>query len=130
MSKLIRGSLGIIVILPGTYLTFFTIGMLYSLLLNFVVEGPPVGFFFHHRQLFGKLFLIALVSTAGVVLASMVHIGVSNQLNAEAKGIWLLVLLMGNILVLPVYWYFNIWRPSSASFAAPTNAGEKQRFFR
>ena len=97
MSKLIKGVLGVIVSLPTVYVALFVIGALYTLALNFLFEGPPIGFFYHHRVFFWNLLVISALSTVGLVLAFMIHVCLTGRINAEAKGIWLLALVMGNI---------------------------------
>ena len=122
MNKLIRGLTGVIVSLPGAYIAFFFIGWFCTLVVNFIIcEGPPIGYFFYYRMVIWNLFLMSVLSAAGLVLASMVHVLVTNQLSLEAKGIWLLLLVMGNVLVLPGYWYFNIWRHTAVPLSARQN---------
>jgi hypothetical protein len=110
MKKLFRGVLVSVASLPAAYVAFFMIGWVYTVVLNFVVEGPPVGYFIYHWLVIWKLFLISLISAAGLIVASMIHVVITNRLNPEAKGLWLLLLLIGNVVALPLYWYLNIWR--------------------
>jgi len=117
MNKLFRGVLVAVASLPAAYVAFFIIGWLYTLVLNFVVEGPPIGYFFYYRLAIWKLFLASLISAAGLIVAAMVHVVITNRLNPEAKGLWLLLLLIGNMVALPLYWYLNVWRESPFLFA-------------
>lgn len=120
MSKLIKGLLGIIVILPATYLALFVVGGFYTLLINFIIdEGPPIGFFFHHFDFFLRLLVISGWFTAGLALMSMIHICANRRLDAETKGLWLFGVLIGNILAVPLYWYLNIWRQKGVLFTGP-----------
>ena len=74
--------------LPGAYIAFFFIGWFCTLVINFVIcEGPPIGYFFYHRLVIFNLFLMSLLSAAGLVLASIVHVLVTNRLSLEAKGV-------------------------------------------
>lgn len=110
MSKLIRGVLGIIASGPLAYIAFFFLGWFYTLVLNFIIdEGPPVGYFFYHRHVIWRFFLLSLLCAAGLVLACMIQVVFTKRFNDEAKGLWLLALLMGNVIALPLFWYFNVW---------------------
>ena len=110
MSKLFRRIVVVVASAPAVYVAFFTIGWFFTLVVNFLVEGPPVGYFFYHRVILWNLLLISLLAAAGLILATMVHVLVTNRLDAEAKGIWLLLLFMGNIVTLPLYCYLHFTR--------------------
>jgi hypothetical protein len=117
MNTLFRRIAVVVASLPAAYVAFFTIGWFYTLILNFLVEGPPVGYFFYHRVIIWNLLLISLLAAAGLILATAVHVLVTNRLDAEAKGIWLLLLFIGNIVSLPLYWYLNFARETPFHFA-------------
>jgi hypothetical protein len=121
MKKIIKGLLGIIASLPGACVAFVLIGWFCTFAFNFILqdEGPPVGFFIHHGRVIWKLFFMALWLAAGLLLASMTHIALTSRLEAQEKGIWLLILAMGNIIVLPLNWYFNIWRETVVPLLTP-----------
>lgn len=111
-------------------MAFFIIALLYTLGINFFIEGPVVvTFFLRHRVFLGQLLFISLLSAVGLTLASMVHLLLASRLNAEAKSMWLLVLFMGNVVVLPLYWYFNIWRQTALPLAdaAQQRVGPERR---
>ena len=121
MKNLIKGLLVSVSSVPPAYIAFFTIGWLYTLVLNVVIEGPPVGYFLYYRLILWKLFLASLVFGAGLVVAAMVHVVVTDRLDAEAKGLWLLLLLLGNIVVVPFYCCLNILRKSPFRLQGPPN---------
>jgi type II secretory pathway component PulM len=37
----------------------------------------------------------------------------SNRVSADKKALWAVVLFLGNIFAMPVYWYLYLWRPLS-----------------
>jgi hypothetical protein len=117
MNKVFRGLLGIIASLPATYIAFFIIGWFCTLVVLFFVEGPPFGYFYYHRMVLWRLFLTSLIAAAVLIVAAMIHVMVTNRLDAEAKGVWLLILFIGNIVILPLYWYLNVWRETRFNLA-------------
>jgi hypothetical protein len=121
MTRLFRGVVVSIASLPAVYVAFFGIVWLYTLALNFFVEGPPVGYFFYHRFTIWSLFLTSLTAGAGLIIVAMVHVIFSKRLDPGTKGVWLLLLVIGNIIALPVYCYLNIWPQSSFHLVGPPN---------
>jgi len=45
----------------------------------------------------------------GLMVFYVVHIVKATFKKSEMKIIWLILVLMGGILAMPVYWYMNIW---------------------
>lgn len=121
MNKVIRVVLGIAFFLPEAYLAFFCFGWLYTLAVNFFVEGRVITTFIM-TPFFGKLFIVSLVCSLALVFACMMHTLLTRRLTRDAQGIWLLIMLMGNIFIPPLYWYLNIWRDPDPSFQFPEGA--------
>ena len=60
------------------------------------------------RRLFGLHCFTMLVIVCLMVLY-IVHIVKSTFEKQEMKVIWLILVLMGGMIAMPVYWYMNIW---------------------
>lgn len=67
--------------------------------------GPPA--------MFGTLFAFhcfTMVVIVGLMVFYIVHIVKSTFEKPEMKIIWLILVLMGGMIAMPVYWYMNIWQ--------------------
>lgn len=71
---------------------------------------PPVDLF---KYIF-PLHCATMLLMFGLTAAYIVHVFRSDQLPADKRTLWVIVLFMGNMLAFPVYWWFYI-RPGSSS---------------
>jgi hypothetical protein len=121
MNKASKALLGIFVSLPGAYVVFFVLAWLYTLGVNFLIEGPVVtNFFFDRRLFFGKLFMLAVIVAIALWFAFVGYVISTKRFDYQAKAV-LLILAMGHIVVLPLYWYLIIWRETPFLLLAPPN---------
>ena len=110
MKKVSKALVGVMVSLPGAYMVFFVLAWLYTLGVNFIVEGPVVtNFFFDHRIFFGKVFILALTVAAAVWFGFVGYVIATKRFDYQEKAV-LLVLSMAHLVTLPLYWYLIIWR--------------------
>ena len=117
MKEVSKAFLGIVISLPGTYIVFFVVAWLYTLAVNLFIEGPVVtNFFFDHRVFFGKVFILALTVAAAVWFGFVGYVIATKRFNYREKAV-LLILSMGHLVILPVYWYLIIWRERPFLFA-------------
>ncbi|MBI5189186.1 MAG: zinc ribbon domain-containing protein [Nitrospirae bacterium] len=108
MKKSTKVTLGILNVLPFVYIPVFFIVMM-SMVPHHAGGGgaqqPPDGKFF---VLFGVHFLMVLLSF-GLTIYYVVHLFTSKLLPDGKKALWAVLLLLGNLLVFPFYWYLYIW---------------------
>jgi len=99
----------ILTIAPWAYVVFF-LSYLMPKFTSFTTPGGPPPEEFHH--LFDTVFRWHL-GIMGLVLALtilyMVHLFRTDRVPADKKALWAVVLLLGNVLAMPVYWYFYMW---------------------
>ena len=60
-----------------------------------------------HIGVMGLIFLLFVISSA--------HLFFSSSKQLDTKLLWFAVLVVGNILVFPIYWYSNVWQENKAS---------------
>ena len=58
--------------------------------------------------------IIAMFLGLGMVFYYLRHTYKNSKFSSDQKGFWNTVLLFGNVLVLPIYWYHFIWKTDSA----------------
>ncbi len=63
---------------------------------------------------FGTILVLIYLATVGIVIALMVlyirEIASWSWATRSRKALWIGLLVVGNVLALPVYWYLYIWR--------------------
>lgn len=93
-------------LLPLAYLCFFVFSIFF-----FVISGPnsdPLG---------DRIWVLFLIHIAcmfwvwGLLAFYLVHLFKTDVVAKEQKALWAVVLFLGNMLAMPVYWYLYIWRP-------------------
>lgn len=72
------------------------------------VSGPPLWFL----GAFLAHFLVMLLIFALTVLY-IVDLFQTNRVSTDKKALWAVVLFLGNMFAMPVYWYLYFWRPLS-----------------
>ncbi len=99
----------ILTVAPWAYLVFF-LSYLMPKFMSFTTPGGPPPEEFHH--LFDNVFRWHL-GIMGLVVALtilyIVHLFRTDRVPADKKALWAVVLLLGNILAMPVYWYLYVW---------------------
>ena len=111
MNKPVKLLLGILTIWPLIYAIFFFINFAQSFYLM-VVHGSGETilyrwFDFHTLLL---IHLIIMVWNFILIVFYIIHAVRNGALKNEMKALWAAIIFMGSVLVMPVYWYLNIWR--------------------
>jgi len=74
------------------------------------------------------LFCVAAAAIAVLHVGHIVHAARNRRLSADARALWIAALVVGSVVVLPFYWYAQVWRPvrDAAPEAAAAEAGIRQ----
>lgn len=56
----------------------------------------------------------AAVLTVGLLIFYIVHLFGTTLVPQDAKALWAVVLFLGSVIAMPVYWYLYLWRPLRA----------------
>ena len=117
MNKPAKLLLGIATLLPLAYTIFLFISLF--LHITSLIFGVPKRNIF--LELFDTMFIVHLVTMLWIIVLTVFYIGpvVKNPvLKNEMKARWVVVVLMGSVFGIPVYWYLNIWRDRKKPFVA------------
>ena len=120
MKKSNKVLLGIATIWPFIYIVLFMAFMLSTFFFmrggaaeGGIVPGVMVAVFALH--------FLTIVWVWALIAFYMVNVFRNDRVDKDKKVLWAVVLFMGNMLVMPVYWYLYIWRedgvPSATSNA-------------
>lgn len=61
---------------------------------------------------------LTLTLAVALVVFYVVHAARSPALDSQARVVWIVVLLLGGMLAMGVYWYLQLWRPLQGPRAA------------
>jgi hypothetical protein len=99
MSRALAALLGIASVLPVAYLVYFV----WDIATLRRGEGPETASLLSLQALTMALALVLIVMYLVMVYRSAL-------VPDERRTFWAVVLLMGNVFALPVFWYFFFWR--------------------
>lgn len=68
-------------------------------------SGPP--FFF---AVFIALHLFTMLWLMGLTVFYMVNVFRNDRVDKDKKVLWAVVIFMGNMIAMPIYWYLYIWK--------------------
>ena len=125
MTKAGKIALGAATVWPFLYVLIFFVAV-FGLTFAFsgrdpVSEGdrPPAWFF-------GiiALHFLTMLWVLGLMVFYMINVFRNERVEKDKKVLWAVVLFLGNMLAMPVYWYLYIWRePDELPPAAGTSFG-------
>ena len=58
-----------------------------------------------------RIQLVAILVSWGVVASYLVYLFKTNYVPSEKKALWAVVIFLGNVFAMPVFWYLYVWRP-------------------
>jgi hypothetical protein len=125
MSKGVKVILGIATLWPLIYVLIFISFWLYMVLsITSQPDGnkkiPPwiIGIFVLHA--ITMLWCIALIA---IYICNVFN---NERVEKDKKVLWTLVLFLGNMIAMPIYWYLYIWREASPETIQPSNPGKTE----
>ena len=117
MTKLKAIALAVFTVWPFVYMILF----MASFFISFLSMGQP------HQQQDGMplmfkiilpLHLLTMLEMFGLMAIYIIHLFKTEHVASDKKALWAVVLFMGNILAMPIYWYLYIWKPIKSAPAA------------
>ena len=110
MSKPVKILLAIATAWPLVYIGVFFVAMFGMMIAE--VYAPtvpsdeiPLGFV----ALFAGYFL-TIIWTMGLIAVYIIHLFKTDRVPKDQKALWAVVIFLGHMLAMPVYWYLYIWR--------------------
>jgi hypothetical protein len=116
MSKFSKILLAIATVWPFFYMIIFFV---FALSMIFLApraggEGGPALF-----MIIFPLHLLTMLLIMGLTVFYIVNVFKNERVEKDKKVLWAVVLFMGNMIAMPIYWYLYIWseekRPSVGS---------------
>jgi hypothetical protein len=73
-------------------------------------QSPDTSRFFANFQTFFILQWVTILFTYGLIALYVVDVFRTERLARDRRVLWLVVLLVGSFIAMPVYWYLYVWR--------------------
>jgi hypothetical protein len=100
-------------LLPVAYLFYFV-----GTMLAVVIGGPTSDPIPGGMVLLFALHIACMFWLWGLIAAYLVYLFKTDVVPKEQKALWAVVLFLGNMLAMPVFWYLYVWNPLRRRAAA------------
>jgi len=111
MQKPGKIALGAATLWPFVYMVIF-FGFIFSSFLFLPGDGGPGGFPAAFAVLFA-LHIFTMLLIMGLSIFYIVDIFKSNRVDKDKKALWAIVIFLGNMIAMPIYWYLYIWKEAA-----------------
>jgi hypothetical protein len=124
MKKPTKVLIGLATLWPFLYVMLFFMFMLSSVFFlpsEGPESGPPVGF-----MILFALHLLTMLGIMALTVFYMVNVFRNERVDKDKKVLWAVVLFMGSMIAMPIYWYLYIWKEPALSLPGPAslNSGD------
>jgi hypothetical protein len=111
LSKPLKLLIGVLTVWPCLYLVLF-LAVFAFMFLSFgrAGRGPSPA---EIQQGFAVLFILhfaTMVLVLGLMAFYIVHLFQARSVPQDRKVLWAVILFLGNVFAMPVYWYMHVWR--------------------
>ena len=79
-----------------------------------VSTAPPPDEFFRNFNTVFRLQLLFMGFLVALLAFYIVHVFRTDRVPSDKKALWAVVLFLGNLFAMPVYWYLYVWPKSEA----------------
>lgn len=110
MSKTAKLLLGLATFWPAAYMILFFVFIFSAILFSGGGgdgAGPPTSF-----VLIFALHLFTMLVITGLTIFYIVNVFRNERVEKDKKALWAVVLFLGNLIAMPIYWYLYIWKPA------------------
>jgi uncharacterized membrane protein len=107
MNKTWKVLLGLLTLWPLCYLVLFFILTFIGIFFGAASQAPFI-------QLILPVHLLTMLLIFGLVVFYIVNVFKNKRIESDKKALWAVVLFMGGMIAMPVYWYLFIWKDEAA----------------
>lgn len=101
--------LGVVTIWPLLYMAIFFGYFVYLFARQTAASG------FHVFPYFFAMHLLTMLLMVALTIVYIVHAYRSDQIAEDRRIIWVVILVFGNLIAFPIYWYLYLWKPKSGA---------------
>src|SRR6185369_4576249 len=111
MEKPGKVALGAATLWPFLYMVIF-FGFIFSSILFSPGTGP--GFSAMFAVIFA-LHIFTMLLIMGLSIFYIVDVFRNNRVDKDKKALWAVVIFLGNMIAMPIYWYLYIWKEAAVA---------------
>ncbi len=92
---------------PIAYIFFFVF-------FSFSMLATGAHSFQQTKEQFDFIFMLQMIAILGswaLVASYVVYLFRSSYVPQEKRALWAVVLFLGNMIAMPIFWYLYVWRP-------------------
>ena len=112
MNKTWKVLLGLLTLWPLCYLVLFFILTFIGIFFGAATQAPFI-------QLILPVHLLTMLLIFALAVFYIVNVFKNKRIENDKKALWAVVLFMGNMIAMPVYWYLFIWKDEATATAPP-----------
>ena len=94
---------------PWAYFVFFMTHFMATFAEVSSAQSQPPEQFFRDFNLVFRLQLLMMALLVALLAFYVVHLFRTDRVPADKKALWAVVLFLGNLFAMPVYWYLYMW---------------------
>ena len=119
MSKPLKVLLGVVTLWPLLYMGLFFCFIFLTMLMAPRSAETAGGFPAMFVVIFA-LHLLTMLVILGLTIFYMVNVFRNERVDKDKKVLWAIVIFMGNVVAMPIYWYLYFWKePAIAAGFTP-----------
>jgi hypothetical protein len=134
MRKSSKILLGVATLWPLLYLAIFLVGWVAMMVFVFsqipvsdnkvgAPAGEPPEAFVRGVLAFFVLHFLTILWMMGLLAIYIVNVFKNDRVTDDKKALWAVVIFLGNIIAMPIYWYLYIWREPGPSLETSQGSG-------
>lgn len=121
MTKSAKIALGVGTFWPFAYLFVFFI-FVFGFMINAPEPGEKSGFPLF-MVVFFALHLFTMLLGMALTVFYMVNIFRNDRVDKDKKVLWAVVIFLGSMIAMPIYWYLYIWKEAASPTPLPSALG-------
>lgn len=82
-------------------------------------SGPPT-----IMMIIFPLHFLTMLEIFVLLVIYIVHVFKTDRVSQDKKALWAVVLFLGNMIAMPIYWYLHIWRAPKQSTLEQSVGGD------
>lgn len=92
---------------PLIYMGLFLFLTIFMVISNIVSPSEKIPQFFVYIL---PIHFLTIFEIFGLIIFYIIDIFKTNRVDNDKKALWAVVIFLGNIFAMPVYWYLYIWK--------------------
>ena len=109
---------------PFLYMIIFMCTIFGMMLSDFGGDGPSEGPPKIMMVIFALHFL-TMIEIFALLVIYIIHVFKTDRVPQDKKALWAVVLFLGNMIAMPIYWYLYIWKEPKQSTPEQANPSDR-----